>query len=174
MTPFYVLSPGRFIDRKGIDIAIKSFSNLYHNVTPKHQKRLRLIIIDEAENFNQLKSTLQKENIEDSVKIVNRINAAEAESVYKSASLFLFPSVHSGYKLICEALSYNLPVLTFQCSDVKDILDSSCSMLMNSQKDERAYEGFSKMLEMLYFDPEVRKILAKGAQNRHEAELSWG
>ena len=56
MKPFQVLSPGGFLDPEGIIIVIQSFAELYHTVTPKHKKLLRLTVIEESENILALRN----------------------------------------------------------------------------------------------------------------------
>jgi len=41
-------------------------------------------------------------------------------------------------------------------------------MLVPRRRRKEGHAEFSRILEMLYFDPEVRKILAKGAMCRYE------
>ena len=174
LKPIIVLSPGSFIDKKSIDVAIKSFANLYHRLTPKHQRRLTLCIIEEEEDVPFLNRKLEEENIQAVSKIINRNDINNTELAYKSASVFLFPSKDSGYKIIQEALSFGLTILTFEHEDTKKELDSSCSILIRQSEEGREYETFSKKLEMLYFDQEVLEILKKGAQVKFEKLYNWG
>lgn len=172
MKPFFVLAPGRFMNEPGINVTIKSFSSLYHNVTPKHQRRLRLIIIEAEDQIPLLRQQLSAERFSDEVvHIVSRQDIENAEAAYQNASLFFLPIDIDGYKVIPEALSFGLPVLTFDNPNIKTLLDNTCSMLVRSRSVSNAHEEFSRMLEMLYFDPEVRKILSKGAMDKYAREL---
>ncbi len=173
MKPFLVLSPGGFINRTSIQITLKSFSCLYNSVTPKHQKRLQLNIIEEKERFPELRKLINNEKLDHAVSIIERADVENVIIAYENATVFLFPSFEYGLKLIPEALSFGLPVLTYEHKDLNNILDNTCSMLVKRDQSLR-FEKFTSILEMLYFDPEVRKILSQGARMKYQRELEWG
>ncbi len=174
MTPFVVLSPGRFVDQTGVEIAICTFANLYHDLTPKHQKKIKLVIIEEADEIVHLEKQIAKENLKNAVNIIHRSDMDNVEAAYENASVFLFPAMVYSHKIIPEAMSFGLPILTYENPDFKDILDYTCSMLVDKRYNYRGEDEFFNYLEMLYFDPEVRKILARGAMDKYENEMNWG
>ena len=45
MSKFNVLSLGEFIHKEGIDVALEAFADLYYDVTSKHQKQMKLIMV---------------------------------------------------------------------------------------------------------------------------------
>jgi len=174
MTPFIVLSPGRFVDQSGVEIAITTFANLYHDLTPKHQRKIKLIIIEEADEIVHLEKQITKLRLQNSVEIICRSEMDNVETAYETASVFLFPAMVYSNKIIPEAMSFGLPILTYENPDFKEVLDHTCSMLVDKRYKYRGEDEFFNYLEMLYFDPEVRKILAKGASFKYERELNWG
>lgn len=173
MKTFLVLSPGGFINKHGIEITLKSFSCLYNSVTPKHQRRLRLCIIEEEGKFLELRKLIISADLEKVVNIINRAEVEDVITAYQNAALFLYPAMEYGLKLIPEALSFGLPILTFEHPDLNVILDNTCSMLVKNDH-SFGYEKFTTILEMLYFDPEVRKVLSRGAKVKYRNELKWG
>lgn len=174
MTPFIVLSPGRFVDPLGIEIAIQAFSDLFQSLSPKHQRKSRLIIIEEENEIEITEKLLDAQNLKKSAGIIRREDIDQVKIAYTSASLFLFPVEKYAVKIIPEALSFGLPVLTYENSDLKPILDKTCSMLVDNRLRNQSVELYTNFLEILYFDPEVRKILSRGAINKYENELNWG
>lgn len=174
MQSFLVLSPGSFINEAGVEITIKSFARLYHKMTPKHQKRLKLVFIEEAKQISILEGQLSRNALDGVFQIINREEVSKVEKVYQQASLFLFPTRMKINKIIPEALSFGLPILTYEYPDVRTYLDNTCSILVRQQKHSDEYLIFADMLEMLYYDPEVRKLLARGAAYKYENELNWG
>jgi glycosyltransferase involved in cell wall biosynthesis len=69
------------------------------------------------EYVNMLKNFAIKENLQESVTFIGRLNDDELEAEYKNASFFLFPSLHEGYGMVLvEAMSYCLPVVAFDNS----------------------------------------------------------
>ncbi len=172
MKPFFVLSPGNFFDEKNTSTTIKSFAELFNRVSPKHQKRLKLIFIEEDSHISRLNELLAKERLGNASVIINRFVVEEVEAAYLDASIFLFTGTPNE-KIIPEALSFGLPVLTFEDPSLKQYLDNTCSMLVKNSFSNNVHEHFADLLEMLYFDPEVRKLLAKGAISKYNKELSW-
>jgi len=172
MKSFLVLAPGRFMNEPGVELAIKSFAQLYNNVTPKHQRRLNLVIIEEESHIPILQNQLSREPFGNAVRIISRRDIENTEIAYQSASLFLLPIKMDGYKVIPEALSFGLPILTYENPSNKTLLDNTCSMLVGRRSKDNPYEEFSRLLEMLYFDPEVRKILARGAIQKYEKVIN--
>ena len=45
MSKFNVLSLGEFIHKEGIDVTLEAFADLYYDVTSKHQKQMKLIMV---------------------------------------------------------------------------------------------------------------------------------
>ncbi len=174
MTPFIVLSLGDFISENGSYVALHSFTNFYHNTTSKHQKRIELVLIDEHENLKQQLAFCKKLQIEDAVTVLHLGQQERIESMYKNASIFMLPVRRHLNAIVQECLSYGLPLLGYDGFGTEQVIDQTCGMLVQYDTDEESILDFSRMLRMLYFDPEARKILCKGAEARYEKEFTWG
>ena len=174
MIPFNVLSPGGFIDEQNAIIALNAFARFYHTVTPKHQRRIKLIIVDEEDNILTLHGTIQTLKIEKAVELIPRYAVERVEGAYRKSDVFLFPSQRSISKVIPEALSYGLPILTIDNDEVRNYIDKTCGMTVRRIKQQQLPAALANMLQMLYFDPEVRKILHKGAKRKYRNHFSWG
>ena len=48
MSKFNVLSLGEFIHKEGIDVTLEAFADLYYDVTSKHQKQMKLIMVSKG------------------------------------------------------------------------------------------------------------------------------
>lgn len=173
MKPFNVLSPGIFFDENIVHTTIKSFAHLFNNVSPKHKRRIKMIFVEEAEFIPKLKALLRFSGLENANIVIDRSVIDGVEGAYNDASIFLFPGIPSCNKIIPEALSFGLPILTFDTPSCKEYLDKSCSMLVRKQKYSDQSEEFAEMMEMLYFDPQVQQLMAKGAAHKFSTELSW-
>ncbi|MEL6922581.1 MAG: hypothetical protein AAFO94_00920 [Bacteroidota bacterium] len=46
-------------------------------------------------------------------------------------------------------------------------------MMVSHISREQSIQEFGAMLHMLYFDPEARKILQKGAGQKHSSQFTW-
>ena len=174
MTPFHVLSPGGFISEQGSEIAIQAFSRLYHSITPKHQRQIHLILVDEKKAIQRLNHKINTSGIGKAVRFIERENTDEVVAAYEEASVFLFPASNSLHRIIPEALSYGLPVITIEHEEMKAYIDATCGMLVRKLAFDQTIAEFTNMMKMLYFDPEVRKILKKGAKTKYLNHFSWG
>lgn len=172
---FEVLTLGEFLNKRGIEVTIRSFADFYHSVTPKHQRRIVMNYIDDSNtNRAYLNRLLEINDIKDQVQILDKATDKEKLKVLSKAALLSFPSEEGAGAVIPEVLSYGIPILCLECEGLQDFIDPSCGMIIKFEGLGQAVEEFSDMLKILYFDPEVSKILKKGALNRYEKYFSWG
>lgn len=116
----YILDVAVIFKKRGINANFRIVGNQKYN-----------------EYVNQLKSFVVKENLEEIVTFLGRLNDDELKTEYKNASVFLFPSLHEGYGMVLiEAMSYGLPVVAFDNSampyTVKDGYNGLLAENMNS------------------------------------------
>ncbi len=165
---FEVLVNAHFLSEEEKEVAIRCFSNLYHNVTPKHQRRISMNIIGENVPDRLMKIY---ELPESSYKTFNPL---DKQSAFEQSSLLLHPSKNNFKNVLPEALSYGLSLIVRENELVDEYVDISCGMTVEFNSPEQLIEDFSQMLHMLYFDQEVLKILKKGALKLYEQNFSWG
>lgn len=173
MTLFNVLSLGGFIPTKDVEIAMEAFADFYHQVTNKHQRRLRITIIDKggnSEHFEQLANSL---SIRQVLTVINCSQQEGVEDFYAKSSTILLPTRQKLGMIIPEALSFGIPVLSLEEEHIKENIDNSCGMLVRFKGREQSIQDFSRCLKILYFDPEALKILKKGAFSKYEKNFTW-
>ena len=171
---FKVLALGEFIQEEGIDISIGAFADLYHTVTSKHQKQMEMVMITKGTKLESIQQKTKRYQIENKIELINWGDQEKVETTYQDASILLLPSNENVSKLISESFSFGLPVISYDNEMNSDLIDPSCGMLMNLETVGDRIEKFSQLLKMLYFDPEARKVLKKGAMNKYKDALSWG
>jgi len=98
----------------------------------------------------------------------------KVETSYTNGSVLLLPSKDNFSKLVSESFSFGLPVICYDNEHIEDIVDQTCGMLVHEDNVGESIIEFSNLLRMLYFDPEARKILKRGAKNKYTQALSWG
>jgi len=173
MKPFTILGLGDFISSEGTEVIIRSFSNFYHSLTTKHQKKISLCIIDEfkySENINRL---LKENEIEHCTTLVTITNQDKLEEIYQQASFFFLPSNGNLKNIVQESLSYGLPILSYENNHYEDILDMTCSMLIPFEDNEDSVLDFSRIISMLYNDMEATRILQRGAKRKYQERFTW-
>lgn len=174
MSNFNVLSLGEFIHKEGIDVALESFADLYYDVTSKHQKQMKLIMVTKGTLLDYIEQKAEVLGIKKVIEIVSWSEQEEIEDWYNSASVMLLPSKDNITRLISEAFSFGLPVVCYESEELDDTMDPTCGMMIEYDSFQENVMGFSEVMRMLYFDPEARKILKKGALKKYETQFSWG
>ncbi|MFK8005782.1 MAG: glycosyltransferase [Saprospiraceae bacterium] len=174
MSKFNVLSLGEFIHKEGIDVALESFADLYYDVTSKHQKQMKLIMVTKGTLQDYIYERANKLGINKVIEIISWSEQEEIEECYKNASVMLLPSTENITRLIAEAFSFGLPVVCYESEQLDDTIDPSCGMMIEYDNFQENVIEFSDVLRMLYFDPEARKILKRGALKKYETQFSWG
>ncbi len=174
MSKFTVLSLGEFIHQEGIDIALEAFAEVYHDVTSKHQKQMKLGMVTKGILSDYINDKIKSLKIKEAAQIVPWSEQEAIEEWYESSSIMLLPSKDNISKLVSEAFSFGLPVVCYDSEQLGDIIDPSCGMKINYGSTQQNINNFSEILRMMYFDPEARKILKKGANRKYESKFSWG
>ena len=174
MIPFSVITLGHLVSPNSASTALKSFANFYHTITSKHQRRVKLYIVDESANNDMLHKQCLEQEIGDVTTILNLSEQETIESIYKSGSVFFLPVKENKDALVQESLSYGLPFIGFTKYGYEEYIDQTCGMLLKEERDEENVIEFARLLQLLYFDPEARNFLKRGAVNKYEAAFSWG
>ena len=173
MSTFRVLTLGEFVTGSDIEVAISSFLEFYQGITAKHQKKSRLIIIEETPAIQNIQKFIERKNIEAAVEIINRAEQELVIKAYKNANVMLFPAYTKKGSVMIEALSYGLPILCYSQANLEDYVDHTCGMLIESISRDQSIQEFANKLRILYFDPEASKILQRGAKNKYKNQFTW-
>lgn len=174
MISFSIIALGDFVSPKGCDVMMKAFANFYHSVTSKHQRRISLYIIDDAANVDNIAKACILHKIEEPTSILHLEEQDDIIKLYKSGSLFLFPVQQRKEAIIQESLSYGLPILSYAGLGYEEYIDQTCGMLLKTTSPEEDILEYARLLQLLYFDPEAREFMKRGALNKYKAHFSWG
>lgn len=120
----YLLFIGLDPLRKGLDIAIAALSYL-------NNKNVYLNVIGNPKNF----STQNK-----NVFFLGKIGQKRKLKYYKLSDIFLFPSRHEGFSLVCmEALSSGLPLIVSKYSGTNEIITNKKNGIVIGNLDPKRY-----------------------------------
>lgn len=106
----YVLVVGRIEERKNVQLAIEAFRQM-------PQKDVRLLIVGGCEPGVSLNSG-------EDVRIVHMGSVSDEDliSIYRNASLFLYPSAAEGFGLpLLDAILFGIPVISSRNTSMQDI-----------------------------------------------------
>ena len=149
-TDFIVIFVGSFIERKGANRVSEAINKL-------NDPSIKSIFIGNTmSNDNrfipQSESILYKGPVEHNL-IVNYLNCAD---------VFVLPTLHEGCcNAIVEAMACGLPIISSDKEFNYDILDSSCSILINPMDIDQISENILKLKN----DSELRKSMSISAYN---------
>ena len=171
--PFIINTLGSFIMGDDIKNALESFRLFREGLTKKHLSRIQLVIIEKAMYLQTLNDLVQEYGIANHVQILDVEHQEEVTNAYKNGSIILLPTQNNLKKIIPEALSFGLPILTFKEQNDQKIIDNSCGMLVESWNIGNSIIQFAEMMNMLYFDPHVTQIMKKGAKAKYQKEFTF-
>jgi uncharacterized protein YjgD (DUF1641 family) len=160
MTPFNVFVDVINLDDASVKNTLSSISSMYHSFTSKHQRKISFIFDIQSERVKMLNDTAKNLEIDHAVSVSN-FDAMYAQG--KSISIFVdFGDTVATTKII-SMLEIGVPFLGQSNSERKEILDNTCSILANTKSNFDLFPSIISFMRMLYYDPEVRKILKRGA-----------
>lgn len=114
----YLFYVGDMRKNKNLLSAIKGFEKAYRN-----DKSLKFYIAGKKnEEYESLQAYVDKQGLHGIVKFLGYISNAEKETLYKNSLALLFVSQYEGFGIpILEAALYKTPVITSNCSSMKEI-----------------------------------------------------
>lgn len=170
---FTVLSAGRLVSLKGFDITIKAFHRFYMQLDAKQRDAVRLRIVGSGPEKQRLQQLIAACQLEAHVEIIEWIPRAELMELYRSASVFLFPSHEGAGMVVAEALSFGVPVLCWDnCGPGRFIHpDSPLKVPYEPQSDWAG--AFASHLMQLYTNAEFAQTEHARARERYMQFFRW-
>jgi glycosyltransferase involved in cell wall biosynthesis len=167
--PFFLYA-GNIKPHKNIARIIEAFSVLKTELKENDTwKNLKLLIIgDELSKHQFLRRTVIRSGVQHDVRFFGYVPYDTLKVFYKSAQIFVFPSLYEGFGLPpLEAMANGTPVLTSNISSLPEVLGDA-ALLVNP---ENVFE-ICKGLKHLLFDSNLRaELIAKGL--KQSAKYSW-
>ena len=149
-----ILAVGRLEHIKGFDMLLDAFAM----VVPNHPE-WKLCICGGGTVQEELRLQTDRLNISDKVIFPGPVK--EMDTYYRNASIFALSSRNEGFALVLiEAMSYGLPVVSFNIPSIQDIFGKE-TCLVASQGD---VQTFAEYLNVLLSDEAMRTRLGQKAQ----------
>lgn len=169
---FTVLSVGRFIELKGLDVTIRAFAAFYHQLNENEKAKTKLILAGIGPLKKFIQRLIKKENIQFCTELVEYISEIELRKLYETASVFLFPSHESAGIEVAEAMSYGLPVLCWK-NYHGEFLHPTSNLSINYRTYKAGAARFARRLKQLHNDKEYHHYERQLAKERFEESFSW-
>lgn len=146
---------GRFDKLKGFSRLIAMFAGLRHRLPDWD-----LVIVGDGEDKALLEAQIAHAQLQDRISLPGWI--ADMETIYRSADLFLFPSVSEGFALVlAEAMACGLPCVSYDCKvGPAEIIRNGIDGLLVPVGDEAA---FSLAMVRLAENVSIRQQMASAS-----------
>ncbi len=154
---FKILHIGRFFEQKNHAGLIEAFE-IFHKKYPNSELQL----IGNGELFDTIKLLVESKRLSDAVKFLGQ--QSEVFDYLYEADIFTLPSNFEGMPMtLIEAMGTGLPIVATAVGGVPDMLDDSCSQLVDVdvQQIAQAFENY-------YLDEQLRQTHGKKVLNRKE------
>lgn len=124
---FTFVAVGSLIQRKGYDILIEAFRK-----SGLSQSGCKVSIVGAGQEYANLKSQIQRSNLQDSVMLVGRKNKEEITSILAKSQVFILSTRDAEtFGVACiEALSQGLPCIATACGGPEEFINESNGILI--------------------------------------------
>lgn len=162
----HILFIGRIeVNQKGLDLLLKAYSL----ISKKIKYKLAIAGFGTDNEFGKLKNMISSLEIVDKVEMLGRINGKKKDEAFKKAAFVVVPSRFESFSLAAlEALSYNLPVVSFNISGLKWIPTKYCA----KAKPFCEIDLSEKILNLSQ-DNELRQKMG-GSGRQFASQFNWG
>jgi glycosyltransferase involved in cell wall biosynthesis len=162
--PARILSVGRVVHQKGLDLAMKALADL-------QALDWSWRIAGDGPQMPTLKQTAISRNIADRVTFLGWQGGEQLQEEYAASNLFLFPSRHEGMpNAVLEAMASGLPVVASNIAGNEDLVEDGRTGVLFPAEDAAALEA---ALRDLLTDGERRVEMGKAGRKRVQEEYGW-
>ena len=160
----YLLYVGNVYPHKNIEGLLKAFSLL----VTRHRD-LKLVLVGKDDYFfSRIKDLVKTMNLQDQVVFTGYVDDNLLATLYRQASVFVFPSFYEGFGLPpLEALSYGVPVVSSNSSCLPEILGDAVIYF-----DPHNINDMAAKISRLLMDKQKAKELVQNGYRRLQL-FSW-
>ena len=164
-----ILTTGRLAAHKGVDWFCE-------NVMPKMGENILYIIVGDGEKKDEIKKIIEKNNLQNKVKMLGYINDNDRNILYNTADVYIKPNIRvegtmEGFGLVAiEAASCKIPVIASNLEGLKDAIKDGQNGFLIEPYD---IDGYVKKINELLADDNFRKEFGEKARQFVIENYSW-
>ena len=170
---FTVLFMGRFVALKGVETVVRSFAQFFNQRPAAEQADLHLLMVGKGPEKDRLIDLAQSLGIAQAIEFVDWLPHDQVGAIYRSASVFFFPSHEGAGMVVAEAQAHGVPVLCYANDGPGELVNPSGSIRVPYVTHQIAIEGFALQLAVLFDNPKKRLQMAENAMEYVEQCLDW-
>jgi glycosyltransferase involved in cell wall biosynthesis len=114
-----------------------------------------------------------KLGIEKNVKFISWIERDALMQMFKTSSVFLFPSHEGAGMVVAEALSFGVPVVCLDNEGPGEFNHESCGIKVKQGSYNETTDALANALEILHCDSQRHQEMRLGARRRFETLFHW-
>lgn len=166
-----LLSVGRLVQHKGHAVLIEAVSMLPAEMS------WRLTIVGNGPEYGRLTGLVHRYDLDKKILIAGEVCASELEEYYKSADIFIFPSIETasgieGFGIVLlEAMAYGAAIVASRSGSIAEVVDDDRQYAELVAPGDPA--ALKNALMALMVDPERRFRMACAARQLLEKRYVW-
>ncbi|MCA6362162.1 MAG: glycosyltransferase family 4 protein [Bacteroidetes bacterium] len=170
---FTVFSAGRFVPLKGFDITVRSFAAFCRMLGDEDREKVKLRLAGTGPMLNEIERIAENEGIREKVEIIAWIPRHELGAVYRSSSVFLFPSHEGAGMVVAEAMSYALPVVCWDNCGPGAFLHPQATTAVPVCSYRQAVDAFATQLFKLFTNKQHLLKEQHLAAEQYQKHFRW-
>lgn len=162
-----LLYVGSLIERKGVNYLIQAFDKLQNrNKGPRYE----LKIVGDGDKREELMNLCKDLEVSQSVEFTGHISEEQPLlKEYRTSDVFVLPSLEEGFpRVITEAMSQSLPVITTRVGEIDERLDGDEAIIIEPESTNDIMEAICEIVS----NEKMRKNLIKNGRSYAENILS--
>lgn len=168
---FTIISAGRLVPLKGFDLTINSFALFYHKLSDEEKLKVTLKIVGSGPELNFLRDLAKRKGVSDRVVFIDWIERKDLLKLYKTSSLFLFPSHEGAGMVVAEAMSFGLPVVCLDNSGPGEFVDEASGIAIKESSYDETVSELSKGISSIFHKTSLTS--RSRARLRFENQFRW-
>lgn len=162
-----LLCVGSVIERKGYKTLIQALANL--KSLDWHLDCIGSTDFDK-DLFDRLILQIQQEGMSEQITFHGAVSEAKVHSAYKSADIFVLPSLFEGYGMVyAEAIIRGIPVIGTTAGAIPKTVPDTCGILVEPQN----VDELTQALKLMISDRKLREYYRKGAIKAEADFPTW-
>ncbi len=170
---FTLLSAGRLVPLKGFDLTILSFAEFVNKLPIAERKQCELIIVGKGPEEGYYQQLTKESGVSEYVRFIPWIERSELMKIFKTSTIFLFPSHEGAGMVVPEALSYGLPVICLDNIGPGEFITPESGFKAPVGTIKETIASLSSYIEKLFHDRELLEKMSFGARKHFENKFDW-
>ncbi len=166
--PIRVVFLGRLVPYKGADMLLEAAASLIR------AGAVRVKIIGDGPQMEQLKEIIRREQLADGVQLVGWVNHTQVQEHLIDDDLFVFPSIREfGGAVALEAMAVGLVPMVIRYGGVGELVTAETGFLIEMADRPTIISELREALQKVVKQPELIDQKSASARQRVMAHFTW-